>query len=167
MLLRHEAPTDCAAISGVIERAFAGHPHSSRTEQLIVDALRSSGALSLSLVAERDGLILGHIAFSPVTIGDGALHWYGLGPLAVEPTAQGRGIGSALVRAGLAQLRVAGAAGCVVLGDAAYYTRFGFRAKPGLVYPGPPPENFMALAFAGALPGGEVSYHAAFGGEPR
>jgi predicted N-acetyltransferase YhbS len=69
VLIRPEAPTDRAAISGVIERAFAGHLHGNGTEQLIVDALRSSGALSLSLVAERDGPILGHIAFSPVSSG--------------------------------------------------------------------------------------------------
>lgn len=130
-----------------------------------MQALRAAGALAVSLVAEQDQEVVGHVACSPVTISDGARHWYGLGPLAVDPAHQSRGIGAALVRAGLAQLRIVSAAGCVVLGDPAYYGRFGFKAVPGLVYPGPPPEYFMALVFAGPVPQGEVSYHAAFASE--
>ena len=147
MRVRAEIPADEAAIADVIARAFSVAPHSSHTEQFIVAALRNSGALAISLVAVREAELVGHIAFSAVTISNGARGWYGLGPVAVDPPLQGRGIGSALMRAGLAQLRAASAAGCVVVGDPTYYRRFGFREVEGLVYPGLPPEYFMALAF--------------------
>lgn len=160
--VRAETAADAAAIAAVVERAFAGAEHASGTKATIVAALRDAGALTLSLVAERDGRIVGHVACSPVTIGDGTPRWYGLGPVAVEPALQGRGIGSTLVRAALDRLRALGAAGCVVLGEPAYYARFGFRATSGLAYPGPPPEYFTALAFDGHAPRGTVAYHAAF-----
>ena len=96
--------------------AFADHPHSEQTEGYINDALRRAGALTLSLVAHEDGRQVGHAAFSPVTIGDGSADWYGLGPVAVLPGMQGRGVGAALIREGLARLRALGAAGCVVMG---------------------------------------------------
>lgn len=163
MPIRPETPADTQAIFALTERAFAGHPHSSGTEPHIVSALRTAGALTLSLVAEIDGIVVGHVAISPVTISDGTADWYGLGPISVDPAFQGRGLGSDLVRAGLARLAALGAAGCVVLGDPGYYTRFGFQVKPGLVYPGPPAEYFMALGFGASHPEGRVAYHAAFG----
>lgn len=162
MLIRPETAADTAAIAGVIARAFGNAPHSSHTEQYIVRELRAAGTLAVSLVAERGNKVVGHVAFSPVTIGSDAQHWYGLGPLAVEPGLQSQGIGAALVRAGLAQLRKLSAAGCVVLGEPAYYRRFGFKVVPGLFYPGPPPEYFMAQSFTGEVPQGAVAYHAAF-----
>jgi putative acetyltransferase len=165
MLIRPETPVDIAAITRVTERAFAHAVHSSHTEQFIVEALRAAGALTVSLVAEQDQVIVGHVAYSPVTIGNGAHDWYGLGPLAVDPALQSRGIGSALVRAGMARLRAVSAAGCVVLGAPAYYGRFGFKVIPGLVYPGPPPEYFMAQVISGVVPHGEVAYHVAFASE--
>lgn len=165
MHIRPETPADADAVADVIERAFAPEQFSSRTEQFIVGALRKAGALAVSLVAENEKAIVGHVAFSPATIASGEGHWYGLGPLAVDPSFQFRGIGSALVVAGIERLRIASAAGCVVLGEPAYYSRFGFQRIDGLVYPGPPPEYFMALVLAGAVPQGEVSYHAAFGSE--
>lgn len=160
--MRPETATDAPGIAALVQQAFEGHPHSAGTEAAIVDSLRFAGALALSLVAEHRGALVGHVAFSPVTIDgrDGA--WFGLGPLAVRRDVQRAGIGGRLVREGLAQLRQQGAAGCVLLGDAAYYARFGFAAHPGLVYPGPPPEHFVALAFAGTPPTGVVAYHPAF-----
>ena len=104
---------------------------------------------------------MGHIAFSPVTISDGAADWYGLGPVAVLPEMQGRGIGAALIQAGLAELKARGAAGCVVMGDPAYYGRFGFAATAALTYPGVPPEYFMAQAFTQSAKG-RVAYHEGF-----
>ena len=126
-------------------------------------ALRGDGALSLSLVADIDGRIAGHIAFSAVRIEDGSEHWYGLAPVAVAARDQGHGVGKALVRAGLTELERMGARGCVVLGDPGYYAQFGFRAQPTLLFPGVPAQYFQALAFAEApMPGGRVRYHDSF-----
>ncbi|MGY6632547.1 MAG: GNAT family N-acetyltransferase [Alkalilacustris sp.] len=160
MQIRPETPTDAAAIRHVVDVAFRGAPHSDGTEAAIVDALRLAGALSLSLVAESEGRTVGHVAFSPVTVDGVEVGLTGLGPLAVLPEAQGRGIGTALVWAGLGRL---GGRGCVVLGDARYYRRFGFAPCPGLWLPGVPPEHFMALAQGRSLPQGAVAYHPAFG----
>lgn len=162
MLIRPERTGDEISIRRLTTRAFAGAPHSSGTEADIVDRLRAGGALAISLVADDAGSIVGHIAFSPVAAG-GATGWFGLGPVSVEPDMQRRGIGGALIDDGLSRLRAMGARGCVLLGDPAYYARFGFAAVPALTYPGPPPEYFQALAFDGAVPAGIVTYHAAFG----
>ncbi|MDH4584509.1 N-acetyltransferase [Pseudomonas sp. BN415] len=160
--IRPEAPTDIAAIETLTVAAFAQAPHSSGTEQFIVNALRDAGQLSLSLVAEEAGQIVGHVALSPVSISSGSCDWYGLGPISVAPAHQGTGIGSQLMWAALAGLRELGAEGCVLLGDPAYYSRFGFIVRPGLVLPGVPAEYFQALSFSGSWPEGDVSYHAAF-----
>lgn len=160
--IRNEAPPDVAAIGKVTIAAFLDAPHGSGTEQFIVDALRRSGQLSVSLVADDDGEVIGHVAVSPVTVSDGATGWYGLGPISVAPGRQGRGVGTRLMQQALTELRRSGAVGCVVLGDPAYYARFGFNAEPSLVLPDAPPEYFQAIVFRGALPSGTVSYHASF-----
>lgn len=160
--IRSEQPADIPAIEELTIAAFLDAPHTSHTEQHIVNALRQAGMLTLSLVAEAAGEIVGHVAVSPVTISDGRAGWYGLGPISVTPRLQGQGIGSQLMRRALADLRELGATGCVLLGDPGYYGRFGFRAEPGLVLPGVPPEYFQALSFGGAIPAGTVSYHEAF-----
>jgi putative acetyltransferase len=161
--IRPESPSDAAAIEAVTAAAFLHAPHTSHTEQFIVAALRAAGALSVSLVAEAEGAVVGHVAVSPVTISDGTPDWYGLGPISVLPERQGDGIGSALMDAALTALRDLHAAGCVVLGDPAYYGRFGFKAEPGLVLPDVPPEYFMAIRLGAVdVPCGAVAYHAAF-----
>ena len=162
MTISKERPQDIEAISRLTEAAFKNEVHSSHTEHFIVNALRRTGQLSISLVAAEHDQILGHVAISPVSISSGVTGWYGLGPISVRPDRQGKGIGSALMRAALQQLRQQGAAGCVVLGDPAYYGRFGFKAHPGLVLPDVPPEYFQALSFTGELPVGVVKYAAAF-----
>ena len=162
--IRAELPNDADTIDRVITEAFRSAAHSSGTEASIVRNLRASGALTISLVALAEGAVVGHVAISPVTISDGSCGWFGLGPLAALPKHQGRGIGNALVRHALDDLRRHGAAGCVVLGEPHYYGRFGFRADPQLRLDGVPPEYFQALAFEGAHPRGSVSYHAAFSG---
>lgn len=163
MHLRPERPADAPAIASLIAQAFEGHPHSGGTEPAIVRELRAAGALTLSLVAvDGTGAIAGHIAFSPVSIGGHEGSWYGLGPISVLPALQGAGIGGRLMTEGMARLKALGAEGCVVLGEPAYYGRWGFALHEGLVYPGVPPEYFMARAFAGVPPRGEVVYHAAF-----
>lgn len=77
-----------------------------------MNALRAAEALTISLVAEVDNKLVGHIAFSPLTISDGTAHWYGLGPLAVLPAYQRQGIGKALMQQGLADLKANAAQGC-------------------------------------------------------
>src|SRR5690606_6248725 len=151
------------AIREVTRAAFASAPHASGTEHRIVDALRAAGALSISLVAVEGGRVVGHVAISPVQVDGGPPGWFGLGPLSVTPARQGRGVGAALVRDALARLRAMGAAGCVLLGDPAYYGRFGFQPAAPLVLPDVPPEYFQAIAFSGVRPAGVVRYHPAFG----
>lgn len=160
--LRDEAAADRGAVRRLIDGAFAGAVHASGTEGAIVDALRADGRLSVALVAEAGGEVVGHAAFSPVTIDAADAGWLGLGPVAVRPDQQGRGVGSALIHAGLDRLRAMGAGGCVVLGDPGYYSRFGFRHDPGLRFAEAPPEYFMALAFRPPAPAGAVRYHEAF-----
>nr|WP_276316701.1 N-acetyltransferase [Halomonas flagellata] len=160
--IRPETPGDAEAIEAVTVAAFREAPHSSQIEQHIVRALRAAGALSVSLVAECDGEVVGHVAASPVTLSDGTPGWFGLGPVSVLPGWQGRGIGSALVKACLARLRERGARGCVLVGEPGYYQRFGFRSLPGLVLPGVPPEYFMALSWGNEGPRAQVAFHPAF-----
>ncbi|CBL45868.1 Predicted acetyltransferase [gamma proteobacterium HdN1] len=160
--IRKEVPADIPSIEAIAVAAFLNAPHTSHTEQHIVNALRRSGALTISLVAELDGVLVGHIALSPVSISDGSAHWFGLGPISVLPEYQGHGVGSALMAAALAALRQRGAQGCVLLGDPGYYGRFGFCATPDLVLSGVPPEYFQALHLGTATARGIVTYHLAF-----
>ncbi len=160
--LRNERSEDIEAIARLTRIAFEEERHSSHTEHFIVDALRRSGQLSVSLVAQEHGAILGHVAISPVRISSGAMGWFGLGPISVCPDRQGQGIGSALMKAALSELQRIGGVGCVVLGDPGYYARFGFCCHPGLELPSVPQEYFQALAFTGAVPTGIVQYHPAF-----
>ena len=161
--IRPERPEDVAAIRDVTLEAFRNAPFSDQHEADIVDALRAGGALSVSLVAFRDEEILGHIAFSPVEIGGEKGDWYGLGPIAVRPSHQGQGLGQALVWAGLDQLAVLGASGCVLQGAPAFYGRFGFESDPELYYGEGPSPYFQRQILAGPPASGEVRYHAAFG----
>jgi len=160
--LRAETAGDARAIETVTAAAFLNAPHTTHSEQYIVAALRTAGMLTVSLVAEAQGTVIGHVAISPVSISDGAIGWFGLGPIAILPQHQRRGIGSRLVRAALRLLRSRGACGCVVLGEPHYYRRFGFQAEPGLVLPDVPAEYFQALSFDSSKPRGTVTYHEAF-----
>ena len=161
--IRDELPGEAKAIATLTEAAFREAPHTDGTESLIPARLREAGDLALSLVAQSDGEPVGHVAFSPVAISDGSSGWYGLGPVSVVPTRQNEGIGAALIREGIVRLRQLDAQGCVVLGEPAYYERFGFRHDPALTFSGPPPEYFMRLILAGPEPAGEVRYASAFG----
>jgi predicted N-acetyltransferase YhbS len=162
MRIRQERLEDAAAIAAITDAAFKGMPHSDQTEARIVDALRSSGALTLSLVASQDDDILGHAAFSPVRINGVSGGWHGLGPVSVRPDRQREGIGQRLVRHGLRRLQSMNAAGCVVFGDPAYYRRFGFESDPALFYAAAPPGLFQRLVLRGEAPTGEVTYHPGF-----
>lgn len=160
--IRPEAKGDEATIHSLTEAAFRDMPFSDGDEQELVDRLRKDGDLTLSLVAEDADRIVGHIAFSPVTISDGTKDWFGLGPVSVWPEIHGQGIGGALVRRGIADMRTRGAKGIILLGSPEYYSRFGFEHDPDLVYPGPPPEYFQRLVLGGQAPEGIVRYSPAF-----
>ncbi len=162
MIIRNEKESDVEAISEVTKTAFENHPHSENVEQFIINALRKSKALTVSLVAEVEGEVIGHIAFSPVTISDGSEGWYGLGPISVLPEFQRQGIGKALVQEGLARLKALGAKGCVLVGDSAYYQRFGFRNLPDLILDEIPQRLFLALPFDKNSARGTVVFHPGF-----
>src|SRR5690606_5325135 len=132
------------------------------TEQYIVAVLRAANALTISLVAEVAGSVVGHIAFSPVVMSDRTPGWYGLGPVSVLPAMQRQGIGRKLIEEGLSRLKTMNARGCCLVGHPGYYTRFGFSNVEGLGYPGVPSAVFFALPFDGNLPRGTVEFHAAF-----
>ena len=160
--IRREAAADISAIEAVTVSAFLNAPHTRHTEQFIVNALRETGDLTISLVADFKGTVVGHVGVSPVSISDGTPGWFGLGPISVVPEHQRHGVGSRLMREALRILRQSGAAGCVVLGEPEYYGRFGFRADPTLVLRDIPPEYFQAISFGPSQPHGIVSYPEAF-----
>ncbi len=123
IFIRRETADDTTGIRAVNEQAF-GQPG----EAELVDKLRLRSSLTISLVAIQEDQVIGHVAFSPVTFSPGyaALKAAGLAPVAVLPAQQRRGIGSQLVRAGLAECRRAGYEVVVVVGYPAFYHRFGF-----------------------------------------
>jgi putative acetyltransferase len=162
ILIRNETDADVSAITEVTVAAFKTLAVSNHTEQYIIAALRAAGALTLSLVAEVEGRVIGHIAFSPVTISDGTRNWYGLGPVSVLPAYQRQGVGKALIREGLARLKAMNAQGCCLVGHPDYYRKFGFVNMPGLVLEGVPQAVFFALSFGGHVPQGAVAFHEAF-----
>lgn len=162
MHIRTEGPEEAVAISALTTRAFDSAEHADGTEAQIVERLRAAGALTVSLVAEEDGQLLGHVAVSPVEIG-GHHGWQGLGPISVAPERQRAGIGTALMRAALTELRAAHCNGVVLVGNPAFYGHFGFRQAPKLLLDGIPPEVILALPFGTDLPEGALRFHPAFG----
>lgn len=163
MRIRRERGADAAAIRRVHEAAFDTH-----LEANLVDRLRTDASPLISLVADDDGLIVGHILFSPVTLStDDSVLLLGLAPMAVLPDRQRKGIGSSLVHAGLDECRLKGAAAVVVLGHPGYYPRFGFQpaSRFGVKSEYDVPDDvFMALEIIrGVLTGnGTIRYHPAF-----
>ena len=162
VLIRSETSADVSAIAEVTVAAFKTLAISNHTEQFIIAALRAAKALTVSLVAEVDGRVVGHIAFSPVTISDGSPNWYGLGPVSVLPECQQRGIGRALIQEGISRLKDLGARGCCLVGHPEYYRRFGFQNIRGLVHEGVPEEVFFTLSLDGHIPKGIVEFHVGF-----
>ena len=166
-IIRSETGADVGAIAEVKVAAFKTLAISNHTEQFIVTALRASQALTVSLVAEVDGRVVGHIAFSPLTVSDGSLNWYGLGPVSVLPEFQRQGIGGALIREGISRLKALGARGCCLVGHPEYYRRFGFQNVRGLGHEGVPDEVFFTLSLDGTIPQGTVEFHAGFRADGR
>lgn len=165
--VRSERPGDEAAIHAVNEAAFRGHPHSEGREPFIVLALRTDGELALSLVAEAGSAIVGHAAYSEAVLSNGERGWFTLGPIAVLPEWQGEGIGRAMMEAGEAHWRQAGAKGLVVLGDPALYARFGFVQGSPLHIEGDLAAYFQVLAFTDTIPDASVTFPGAFALEPK
>lgn len=161
-LIRIEQHGDAEDIRAVTQAAFESQAHSTGNEAAIVDSLRRDGALLTSLVAVVDAQVVGHVAFSPVTINGQSMGWVALGPLSVTPALQRRGVGQALVSEGLKHLWHQGIKGCVLLGSKKYYCRFGFNNVPDLVYPNAPAEHFMAISLDDPIPVGEVAFHQSF-----
>ena len=165
MHIRPEAPSDHAAVDEINVAAFGGE-----AEARLVALLREQARPLVSLVAVEDGTLVGHIMFSPVSLHAFTGLMMGLAPMALTPARQRRGIGSALVRAGLERCSETGAAAVVVLGHPDFYPRFGFlpAMRFGLMCQyDVPAEAFMAMELVpGALRGatGTVSYHPAFAG---
>ncbi len=162
IVIRNEADADISAINNVTIAAFKTLEISSHTEQFVVSALRAAKALTISLVAELAGQVIGHIAFSPISISDGTQNWYGLGPVSVLPEYQRQGIGKKLIAEGLSQLQALGAKGCCLVGHPDYYQKFGFQNTEKLTLVGVPPEVFFALSFDGNIPTGTVTFHDGF-----
>ncbi|KZK98111.1 Acetyltransferase (GNAT) family protein [Pseudovibrio sp. Ad5] len=166
MIIRTELPSDVEAIRNLVYAAFENHPHheagAKPTEHLIIDQLRANGELTLSLIGGQAGGMVGHIAFSPVTIDGEDKGWYGLGPVAIAPKLQGKGFGSALIMEGMQQIKQIGAKGVVLLEEPDYYSRFGFQQTKDLVFPGVPAQYFMQHTFEGETPTGTLAYSAAF-----
>ncbi|MEH6404511.1 MAG: N-acetyltransferase [Sneathiella sp.] len=162
MEIREETSSDIDVIRSITRAAFLPVEHSSQTESAIVDALRCSGALSISLIAVESDEIVGHVAFSPITIEGVNKGWFGLGPVSVRPDRQKKGIGATLIEDGLRRISAMKAKGCVVLGDPNYYARFGFEADSELFLEGVPAEYFMRRIFEGDMQRGRVDYHKSF-----
>lgn len=167
LVIRPENDADASAISDVTIAAFKTLEVSEQTEHFIIEALRAAHALTLSLVAEVDGRVVGHVAFSPVSISDGTANWYGLGPVSVLPDYQSQGIGKALIHEGLSRLKALHARGSCLVGHPDYYRKFGFETVRGLAVEGVPPEVFLALSFDGHMPQGTVTFHEGFSADGR
>lgn len=158
MLVRHETPADIQAIHELTWTAFKPMRFSDDTEADSINALRADGDLTISLVAEDGGEIIGHIAFSPVTIDTAHNGWFGLGPIAVKPERQRRGVGKALIFRGLQLLRGQGANGCALIGNPDIYGRVGFDSDGRLKYRDLEPEFVQRIVFRGAAPIGVLKF---------
>lgn len=163
LIIRDECEKDVHAIAQITIKAFAATPYSDGSEAPIIEGLRERGHLALSLVAADHDAVVGHVAFSRVSISESAGDWYGLGPISVDPDRQSEGIGRQLIEAGLERLQQLNATGCVLVGDPAFYRRFGFRSDGNLTYPDMPNEFVQWLSFDSSRPAGEVTYSEAFG----
>ena len=162
IIIRNEIDADVDAITEVTAAAFKTLEISNHTEQFIIEALRADSALTVSLIAEVDGHVVGHVAFSPVTISDGTQNWYGLGPVSVLPEHQKKGIGKSLILKGISCLKGLNAKGCCLVGHPDYYRKLWFKNVSGLVHEGVPQEVFLAMSFDGQIPQGTVNFHDGF-----
>jgi putative acetyltransferase len=162
MKIRAETADDVAAIEDLTRAAFLPMAFSDGSEAETIRLLRAAGMLTMSLVADRESAVVGHVAFSPVMINDRHDGWFGLGPISVRADLQRRGIGKAMVAAGLAGLRARGATGCALIGNPDIYGRMGFASDGGLRHGTLDPRLVQCLTFVGPMPVGELRFAEAF-----
>lgn len=160
--IRPETKSDYPAIRLITELAFRNKPYAGGDEQDVIDRLRDRHALTLSLVAVADDTVIGHVAFSPAIAADESHPWFALGPISVLPDHQNQGIGTALIHEGMQRLTELGALGCILTGDPAYYSRFGFQLSPDNAPNSEPAEYFMTKWLTTTRPSGKFSFHQAF-----
>jgi putative acetyltransferase len=160
--IRNERSGDEETIHILTLAAFEPMAFSDGSEAPIIQSLRKSGDLTLSLVAEEDGTIVGHIAFSPVTIDGIHKNWFGLGPVSVRPDRQRQGVGKALILRGLEKLKEHGACGCALIGNPEIYSRVGFESDGRLSYRNLDSSYVQRIVFSGPAPYGELKFAPAF-----
>jgi putative acetyltransferase len=162
IIIRPEHPGEEQIINDLTVAAFAPMSYSDGSEAPIIAGLRKDGDLTISLVAVEGSDVVGHIAFSPVTIGTDNNGWYGLGPVSVWPDRQRKGIGSTLINEGLSILKARGAKGCALIGDPNYYRRFGFQSDGSLSYRELPAQYVQSLSFGDKIAFGQLRFSPAF-----
>lgn len=158
MEIRQEKSSDIDEVRRLVEFAFKPVEFSDDTEALALDMMREDGDLLLSLVAVENDEILGHIAFSCVKTGDEEGKWCALGPIAVLPKHQKRGVGKRLIEKSLFYLKEQNVKGCVLIGDPNYYNRFGFVSDDSITYRDVPSRYVQWLSFSGSQPVGELLF---------
>ncbi|GLS33157.1 putative acetyltransferase [Mesorhizobium albiziae] len=163
MLIRYETPADFDAIHELTSIAFKSMAFSDGSEADIIRALRADGDLTISLVAEENGEVIGHVAFSQVTIDGSHGGWFGLGPIAVKPELQRQGIGKALIAEGLRLLEERGASGCALIGNPEVYSRAGFASDGQLKYQDVDTKFVQRIVLRGPAPSGALKFAPAFG----
>ena len=161
--IRDERPGDAPAIFALTRDAFADPDISNGSEPYVVEALRRDGDLALSLVAEADGELVGHVAFSPLAINADEGGWFALGSISVRRDHRRRGLASSLIRTGLDRLRAEGARGCALIGYPVHYRSSGFASDGRLTYGDAPTEYVQRIVFAGPPPAGELVFAPGFG----
>ncbi|MGB1360658.1 MAG: GNAT family N-acetyltransferase [Alphaproteobacteria bacterium] len=165
MKIKQFNKTDLTEVKDVLYKAFLNHPHGDPqrgpTEHLIVESLVNNNNDICSTLAIDNDNIIGFITYSKVSFDNDNGAWVGMGPVAVLPEYQNKGIGKKLIEYTL-QIINENYDGCVVMGDPEYYTRFGFNVVNGLFFEGVPQEYFMAKAFKDIIPQGKVIYNQAF-----
>lgn len=162
IMIRSEQKADWKAIWHVTQMAFEGRPYAGGDEQDLIDNLRANGALSVSLVAIDDSVLVGQVTFSPASISSGLGKWFALGPISVLPERQGEGIGGSLIAAGMNVIEQMGASGCILTGDPRYYVRHGFALAPEHCPDNEPREHFMLRLLGTERPLGTFAFHSTF-----
>ena len=162
MIIRPETTEDTEAIFSLTTEAFKSKSYSDGSESVIIKKLRSDGDLKLSLVTVDQSEIVGHVAFSPVTINNVNDHWFGLGPISVLPELQRIGIGTRLINEGIRLLKEQEAKGIVLIGDPDYYSKFGFAGDGSITYGELPTRLVQWISITGDIPHGELKYCQAF-----